>query len=138
MTPDDSGQLSPEPVRRVLSYSLSQMQREHIYKLLELIEVDRSAEPRVVLLLKACHNSGDYLAEILLDRRETVATRIEAARLIGSVGYVEAIPCVERLISRLESRVNGQQYLPFSPAENGEEPSLLPILKSTLEILRAP
>lgn len=138
LTPDDRGQLSPEPVQRILAYQFSQMQKEHIYKLLELVEADPSSETGVVQLLKNCHNSGNYLSEILLERRENLAIRKQAARLIGRVGYVEAIPCIDRLISRLESRVNGQQYLPFTPVENSEESSLLPTLKLALDLLQAP
>jgi hypothetical protein len=138
LSSDDLGQLSTEPVRRILLYQLSQMHKDHIYKLLELVEMDPSTESRVVQLFKTCHHSGDYLSEILLDRRENLAIRDQAARLIGQVGYVEAISGIDRLISRLESRVNGQQYLPFYPSENSEEANLLPTLKLTLDFLQAP
>ena len=138
LTLDEKGELSPEPVRQILSYHLSQMQREHIYKMLELVEADPIAVTGVVPIFKACHNCGNYLSEILLDRRESLAIRKQAARLIGIVGYVDAIPCIDRLISRLESRVNGQQYFPFGSSENGEEHSLLPILNSVLALLQAP
>jgi hypothetical protein len=58
--------------------------------------------------------------------------------MIGRIGYVDALPVVERLAAKLEARVNGQQMMPFTQPENSDEVKLLPAVLSTQEILRAP
>jgi hypothetical protein len=58
--------------------------------------------------------------------------------LIGRVGYLDALPALERLLARLESRLHGQQAMPFAPKSSLEEAELLPDLQLTLTLLRSP
>jgi hypothetical protein len=57
---------------------------------------------------------------------------------IGTVGYLEAIPALERLAARLEARLSGQQAMTFAPPSQSEENELLPIVRSVLHLLQAP
>jgi hypothetical protein len=51
------------------------------------------------------------------------------------MGYLDALPVLERLASRLEARCNGRSELGES---DGDEAALLCLIQSSLELLRAP
>jgi hypothetical protein len=55
------------------------------------------------------------------------------------VGFLEAIPAMERIQSRLETRLEGQQSMPFAPvSHDSDEVDLLPTVREALAALRAP
>jgi hypothetical protein len=138
LSPDHDGQFAPEIVRQSLRFYFSQTDQNQILAMLEAAELDKRVEPAIVLFLKINCDAGTILADILTDRKKPVGLRNQAAKLIGMVGYVEAIPTIDRLISRLESRVNGQQSFGFNPLDPIDEAELLPTLKDVLAILKAP
>jgi hypothetical protein len=138
LSPDEAGQSAPDVVRQVLLHHLSQMQFLQVHAMLEAVVYDPTVEAPVGILIKANCNAGSDLSEILSDRRQALAIRKQAANFIARVGFVDASPSLERLIGRIESRVNGQQAFSFSQIDAMDEAQLLPSLKSVLTILQAP
>jgi hypothetical protein len=138
LSPDTGGQFAPDVVRQVLLYHISQMQLFQIHALLEAVVFDSSLEAPVGILIKADCMAGNDLSDILSDRRQPLTIRKQAANFIAWVGFVDAAPCIERLIGRFESRVNGQQAFSFNQMDALDEAQLLPTLKSVLIVLQAP
>lgn len=135
---DKEGRVTPEPVRKYLMTYLNQMRTRPIFSLLEVGSQFPGEKENIARLLNACSNAGRHLADILTDRNAPMAIREEAAYYIGLVGYLDAIPALERLSSRLESRMSGQQAMSFAPPVVTEELKLLPTIRDTLTILYAP
>lgn len=136
--PDDQGNLAPEAVRQNLLIHLAQLQPAQVLSILEAASADPSLERAVTLLLKASCDAGSQLLDILADRKMSLKLRERAAYFIFQVGFVDAIPGIERIISRLESRINGQQAFSFSLNDSGDESQLLPTLQLALASLQAP
>jgi hypothetical protein len=137
LSPDVNGNFASDGVRQILRHHLALLGRDQIYTLLEAIEIEPSLDKAGGLLLKANSRAGEVLAEIMLDRKNPLLIRVQAAQMIGRVGYLDAAPGIERLINRLEARQNGQQAFYFSSAESIEEAQLLPVLQAVQAILRA-
>ena len=138
LLPDLEGRPASEAVRRYLVVALAQMRTRSIYALLEVayIEVDTAA--CVARLLNVCPYAGGHLVEILNERKLPLTVRRAAVDFIGSVGYLEAIPALERLATRLEARLGGQQSMPFAPPAVQDETDLLPVVQAALAMLKAP
>ncbi len=134
---DSQGRVAPEPVRMQLINDLARMRTRQIYALLQVADFDPQAMDSVAVLLNACSFAGNHLADILLDRKLAISIRMRAVELIGKVGYLDAIPVLERIRSRLETRLNGQQHMPFLTLEEGDEVALLPGVQAALEILQS-
>ena len=135
---DDQGHATPEPVRRCLGNTLSQMRTRGVFHLLEVANIEPESTPQVIRLLNACPYAGRHLADIAMDRTFPMQERKQAVLCIGAVGYLDAIPSLERLSGRLAARVKGQQRMSFAPPVQGDENDLLPIVQSVLQILHAP
>jgi hypothetical protein len=135
---DKQGNLIPEPVRRYLVWTLSQMRMRSVFHLLEVAKEEPESTPQITRLLNACPYAGRHLADIALDRTFPLAERKQAVLFIGAVGYLDAIPPLERLASRLAARLKGQQTMSFAPPAQGDEDDLLPIVQSVLHLLHAP
>lgn len=138
LTVDNSGRTAPELVRQFLVHSLGQMRQRPIYSLLEVSVSDPQAQATIARLLNACPYAGRHLADILSDRKMPLIVRREAAHFIGLVGYLDAIPTLERMEARLDARVSGQQSMPFAPPGQPDEADLLPEIRAALLNLRAP
>jgi hypothetical protein len=134
---DSQGRVAPEPVRLQLINDLARMRTRQIYALLQVADFDPQAVDSVAVLLNACSFAGNHLADILLDRKMSISIRMRAVELIGEVGYLDAIPVLERIRTRLEARLNGQQHMPFLTLEEGDEVALLPSIQTSLELLRS-
>jgi HEAT repeat protein len=137
LVPDKHGSLAPADVRRRVLAVMAQMRTRRIYALLELASRSPDCEAAVTSLLNACPYAGTHLADILTSKKTPLFIRREAASLIGRVGYLDAIPVLERLITRLASRLSGQQSMPFAPAGGYEETALLPDVQAALDRLRS-
>lgn len=135
---DENGRYTPELVRQYLVYMLGQMRQRPIFALLEVAISDPLAEDTIARLLNACPYAGRHLTDILSERKFPLAVRRAAVHFIGLVGYLEAIPPLERMLVRLEARVAGQQTMPFAPPGNPDEAELLPEIRSALASLQAP
>lgn len=140
LIPDERGFAAPEPVRRCLTTALGQMRTRSIFGLLEVLAAEPGAEGMIARLLNACPHAGHHLVDILSERKNPLAVRHAAAQLIGRVGYLDAIPALERLAARLETRRSGQQAMPFAapPASATDEVDLLPVVNAALARLLAP
>ena len=134
---DSEGRVAPETVRLQLINDLACMRTRQIYALLQVADFEPQASDSVAVLLNACSFAGNHLSDILIDRKLAVSIRMRAVELIGNVGYLDAIPVLERIRTRLEARLNGQQHMPFVTLEEGDEVDLLPGILSTLEILHS-
>ena len=133
---DDQGRHAPLNVRRHLKAYLSSMRTRQIFALLEVLEEAAELETQVASLLNFCPHAGNQLLDILVNRDFRLQMRLNAANLIGRVGYIYTRPDLERLLARLEARAHGQQSMPFAPEEPGEEQVLTPALQDALRQLR--
>ena len=138
LLPDLDGKQPPEESRSMLSRHLAQMRTRQVYALLQVLEYDVLTAVHVDRLLNLCPYASNHLAEILLDRKTPLPLREQAIEVIGRVGFLEAIPVLERLASRMESRQNGQGTMPLTPLSNPREITLLPVVRKALVCLRAP
>jgi hypothetical protein len=141
LSPDERGLSAPEGVRRTVGAVLNQMRTASIYGLLEVACSDLEVEYLrldIARLLNNCPYAGQYLAEIMGDRKHPLDIRYQAVYYIGVVGYLDAIQALERLAVRLEARLSGQQAMPFAPPVLQDEVELLPAIRTALEALRTP
>lgn len=135
---DQQGRAAPENVRRTLRAYLIQIRQPAILALLEVGVAEPEKESHLAILFNACPEAGSFLAEILSNRHDSLPIRCEAARLINQVGYLEALPELERMVARLESRIAGQQSMPFAPPVSPTEGILLEEIRAALQTLRQP
>jgi hypothetical protein len=63
--------------------------------------------------------------------------RQKAIYYVGLVGYLEALPALERLFNRLEARQNGQYLMSFAPPSSKTDDDLLPSLRVAIDQLKA-
>lgn len=138
LVPDEQGRPAPEAVRQCLMGYLAQMRTRHIFSLLQVLPGRPDLEQDVARLLNACPYAGNQLSDILASRKLPVEIRRYAVRMIGLVGYLDSIPALERLLSRLESRQNGQQLMAFAPLESEDEIVLIPDIRRALAFLNSP
>jgi hypothetical protein len=134
-TPDEHGQLAPEAVKGVLSVYLSDLDPWTISCLVEASIFEPPAITHIARLLNYCPDAASHLVEILTDRKASLEKRRRAVELIGKVGYLEAVPALERLQGRLAARLRGQQSMPFAPPPTPDEAELLPIVEHALSLL---
>ena len=138
LSPDENGYPAPQEVRGSLHLYLSSFRTRQIFAILEASAGDTSLEDCVSRLLDACPYAGNHLIDLLVDRKIPLGVRKQAAIMIGSVGYLDALPALERLHSRLEDRLFGQKAMPFAPQGSTSESELLPVIHEALNLLRAP
>jgi hypothetical protein len=134
----ETGKLTPEAVRTHLKGFCLQMEYRGVLQLLEVTETFPESESSVAALLNLCSHSGVVLAETMVDRKVPLTLRQQAINFIGRVGFLDAIPALERMEERLESRANGQKTMPFAPLSASDESSLLPVIQATLTLLKRP
>lgn len=138
LLPDAEGHPAPEEVRDHLVYHLSQARTRQVFALLQVAEKFPAVLAHAARLLDACPYAGKQLLDILSDHKAPLEIRIQAATLIGQVGYLDALPALERLSSRLEARQAGQSAMPFLPPASSVETALLPAIQAAIARLRAP
>ena len=132
LTPDEKGRLAPEPVRQHLMTQLARMRTREIYALLQLLSIKPELTSQVGRLMNSCPYAGNHLADLAASRKAPLEIRRYAIRLAGEVGYCDAIPTLERMLARLETRANGQQTMSFVPPTGAEDAELLPDIKGAL------
>ena len=106
--------------------------------LLEVANAYPEVESKVASLFNLCSQSGESLVKIMYDRKIPFELRRQAIIFIGLVGFLEALPALEKFENRLESRMNGQKTMPFAPPSISDENSLLPVIQTTLALLKEP
>lgn len=128
---------SPPVAGVVLTYLhsyLSQMRKRPIFALLQVAEFDPESSPQVGALLKACSFAGTQLAQILSDHSTPVPIRRQAVTFTSQFGFLVAVPALERMVRRLESRP-AEETFKLASSEQEDEASLLPYMKEALEKL---
>jgi HEAT repeat protein len=138
LVPDENGQPAPEEVRKSLAYYLSHLRTRRIFSLLQVSAFDSGMEGHVARLLDPCPFAGNHLLDILSDIKAPLDIRQQAAQMIGRVGYLDALPALERLAARLVARLNGQKSMPFAPPSIAFEGDLLPAIHKAIDLLKAP
>jgi len=136
-TIDIDPEISQEVRQHVAAY-LSQIRTRQILYILQALAYDSSIDNQVIVVMKECSQAGEYLAGILADRQLPLNIRKLSAYLVGEIGYLDAIPTLEKLQARLEVRAEGQQYMPFHIQEQSEDNQLLPEVQKALTKLQAP
>jgi len=121
-----SGAGAIQSVEDTLIYQLSQMRMRRIFALLQVSVYDKTSEGYVANLLSYCSYAGTHLAQILSDRSAPADVRKQAAHYIGEIGYLDALPVLERMASRIESR------------GNDDDARMLPALQYAVQLLTAP
>jgi hypothetical protein len=134
---DQSGNPASDQVRRTLATQLARMRTREIYALIQAAIYDSSIEEAAARLLAACVFAGRHLVDILSERKTPLTVRRQAVRFVGRVGYVDAIQALDRIASRLETRLNGQQAMPFLPLTGIDDTELLPEVQEVLYQLRS-
>lgn len=129
---------TPDNVRKTVTNYLHNMGEETVYGLLEVAVMDPLVEKSIYHLFNACPYAGRYLGDILSQYKNPLAIRERAIYYVGLVGYTEALPILERLLSRLESRANGQFAMPFAPAAVKSDDDIIPGLRIAINQLRSP
>jgi hypothetical protein len=135
---DDQGQLPATAVYTSVVHYLAGMRTRTIFALLQAAAFDSSIEPMVAKLLSHCSFAGTHLAEIITDRNAPLEIRKESVHFIGRIGYLDALPTLERQASRLESRRNGKNGFKGENQDGDNEATLLASIKEALETLRSP
>jgi hypothetical protein len=137
-TLDPQGHAVDDKVSQYLTAYLSQMRTRLVFSMLQVAEKYPDADVNVARLLNVCPFAGEHLTEIFSDRANSQGIRKKAIYFVSLVGYLDAIPALERLETRLESRLSGQQAMPFAQNTSVEEEELLPSIRQALTSLRAP
>ena len=135
---DEDGHQAPDAVRRHMISYLAHMRTRSIFCLLQTAIANPNLEAHITRLLNTCPHAGTHLSEIASDRGAPLPVRQQAVHFVGQVGFLEAVPALERLAARLEARRNGQQTMPFAPPPaTQDESELLPEIRQTLWMLRS-
>lgn len=113
---------------------LASMRTRAIYSLLQVAMFDTKTEPMVAALLSYCSYAGGHLAEILADRDVPAELRWQAVHFISRLGFLDALPTLERLVARMEMRIHGRGV----DFDQYDEANLLLEMRQAIEILRAP
>jgi hypothetical protein len=113
-------------VQKTLIFHLSQIRTREVFALLQVAEYDKSSEPCIESLLACCSFAGGHLSQILSARDTSLEIRRQATHFIGQLGYLDALPVLERMASRFETRTNDR------------DASLLMELQSAVQQLSAP
>lgn len=138
LLPDKEGRPPAEAVRQCLGEYLAQIRTRQIYAMLQLLPQQPDLEPSIARLLNACPYAGNQLADILSSRKVPLEIRRYAVRMVGLVGYLDAIPALERQLARLETRLHGQRSLAFAPVDMIEDAELIPDIRRALAFLQSP
>lgn len=133
--PNGHGDPAHAPSFSSLTAHLAGMRTRQIFALLQVVDFDKSNENRVAGLLDYCSFAGGHLAAILSTRSLPLSLRKQAAYFIGRMGYLDALPILERMAAKLESRRNGTGEL---GRNEEDEVALLAMVRNSLEKLRAP
>jgi len=128
----------PLEVRRHLKAHCAVVGRGTVLAMLEVADFDPSVESQIAVIFNLCSHSGAILTELIADRKVPVLLRQQAIYYIGKVGFVEAIPRLERLADRLTSRRNGQKRMSFAPPNEPDESTLLEEVQIALQQLNEP
>ena len=136
LSPDDEGNLPDTVVLHPLKTHLSGMRTREIFSILQVANQFEDSWETVSTILKQCSYAGTVLGDILLDRKAPLDIRKQAILFAGKVGFIDTRSSLEKLIQRLESRINGQTFMSFAPPSIQREIDLLKPAQSALLMLK--
>jgi hypothetical protein len=133
LEPQDGEPQAVEDVKQQIHTSLSQMRNRQIYALLEVTNAEPEVKADAAVLMSYCSFAGEHLSDLLSERKTPLHLRKTALHFIEQIGYLDALPTLERLERRLKSKQNGRTEF-----DEHEEASLIPLIQGALECLQAP
>ncbi len=128
---------TPENVRKTVTNYLHNMRERTIFGLLEVAAIDPLVEKSIYQLLNACPFAGKHLGDILTHWKNPLPIRQKAVYFVGLVGYLDALPVLQRTLNRLEARQNGQYVMSFAPPSIKSDEDILPSLRIAIQQLSA-
>jgi hypothetical protein len=134
---DEDGKLAPDQVRGYLVSYIAQLEQDEIRAILEVGVHENETKPHIAKLLNYCPPAGRFLSQLATDRNSLIEIRQISTYLIGLLGFVEALPSLERMRNRLESRQEMQKGMPFAPPSSADESILLPEIKTAISYLQS-
>ncbi len=137
ITPESNGKQIPDEVRATVMNHLHNMSEATVCGLLDVAVTDPRADQAIYHLFNACPYAGKYLGDILAQWKNPMVLRQQAVYFIGMVGYLEALPVLERMRNRAEARQNGQYAMSFAPPALSSDDDLLPYLHIAIKQLNA-
>lgn len=128
-------------LRGAVSSAVRKFDRAQVQALLELHHAARESvitlRPESLMRLwERIPNASTTLARLAGERGLPLALRQSAIEALGQVGFVDARPTLEGLVTRIEGRRAGQVAMLFAPSEWPEDEALLPALKEALRLLQ--
>jgi len=132
---EPGGRQTPENIRKTVTNYLHNMGEETIFGLLEVAVIDPLVEKSIYHLLNTCPFAGKYLGDIIAQWKNPLSIRQKAIHFVGLVGYMEALPVLERLLDRLEARQKGQYAMSFAPSSIKSDEDILPNLRIAIQQL---
>lgn len=137
MSKSHGAEISGDVKIPVVGY-LSHMRTRELFALLQVIDAKPDTEESVLQIIKTCSFAGRPLVEIATNRKFPLAVRRLAIRVLGVIGFIDAVPDLERMLARLEMRKNSAPVLPYVQTLNADESKLIPELHEALRLLRLP
>lgn len=137
ITTGSNDKQTPDEVRNIVTNYLHNMREATVLDLIEVAVADQYAEKPIFHLFNACPYVGKYLGDILTQWKNPLTIRQKAIYFIGLVGYLEALPILERMFNRLEARQNGQYVMAFAPPSIKSDDDILPYLRVAINKLSA-
>lgn len=134
---DKDGRPAPDEVRGYLVHFMTGLDRETVRLILDVMVAYPEANGHLTKLFNLSYAIGEHLSLILADRNIPVDVRKIAAYFIGKIGFMEAMPTLERLRNRIQSRQDGQKTMPFAPPSSGDENNLLTDVNVAISMLKA-
>ena len=110
-----------EEVKSAVMYHLSRLRTREIFALLQVAEYDKSSEPYIASMLSCSSFAGGHLSKILSARETPNEIRRQAAHFIGSLGFLDALPELERMVSRFAGRNDGREADLYIELQNAVE-----------------
>jgi hypothetical protein len=137
IAPRVHGGQTPDDVRKVILSYLRGLRESAVYGLLEVSVLDQNADKPIYAIFNSSSYVGKYLGEILAQWKNPIAIQQKAIYFIGLLGYLDALPVLERLYNRLEARQTGQAVMDFAPPTIKSDDDLLPHLRIAINLLSA-
>jgi hypothetical protein len=122
-----------DSIRKSVTNYLHDIGEEIIFGILEVAVMDPQAEKPIYDLLNASPSAGKYLGEVLTEWKHPLAIRQKAIHFVGLVGYMEALPALERLLDRLEARQTGQFAMSFASSSIRSDEDIMPYLRIAID-----
>jgi len=133
---DADGKLAPDQVREYLVSFITQLSKDDIHEILVVGVHEKEIKLHIAKLINYCPQAGKILTQIVNDRDISVEIRRISSNFIGQIGFTEALPTLERLRNRLETRKSEQRGMPFAPPISMDESTLLSDIKEAISLLQ--